>query len=76
MGAALFLVIEERPDGVFLYRYNAQGVCVGDTWHMSVDDAKNQASYEYECLVQYWTDVPSEVEDAVDFGLNWIRANG
>jgi len=69
LGPPLLLVIEEKPDGVFLYRYDARGGCVGDTWHMNIDDAKHQAAYEYEDLVQEWQDVPPEVENIIDFGL-------
>ena len=34
---ACFLVIEEKPDGVLLYRFGVRGDCVGDTWHMTID---------------------------------------
>lgn len=70
LGRARFLVIEENPDGIFLYRYGVHGECVGDTWHMNVDDAKHQALYEYGDSVEEWADVPAEVEDVVVFGLN------
>jgi hypothetical protein len=73
MGPALFLVIDVKPDGVFLYRYGAKGECVGDTWHMNIDDAKHQAAYEYEGLIQDWQDVPSQVEDVAAFGLGLVR---
>ncbi len=33
-GSAAFLVIEAMKDGVFLFRYDRSGECVGDTWHM------------------------------------------
>ena len=69
MGPALFLVIKEEKSGIFLYRYSANGNCVGDTWHMSVDEAKDQAAYEYEGLVGKWSNVPPEVDDVVSFGL-------
>ena len=69
LGGASFLVIEENPDGVFLYRYSRGGDCVGDTWHMNVDDAKHQASYEYGESIKGWTSTSPEVEDAVAFGL-------
>jgi hypothetical protein len=69
MGPALFLVIKEEQSGIFLYRYSASGDCVGDTWHMSVDEAKDQAAYEYEGLVGEWSSVPPEVDDVVSFGL-------
>ena len=42
LSPALFLVIEEKPDGIFLYRYGIGGVFAGDTWHKSIDDAKHQ----------------------------------
>ncbi|MGA3010880.1 MAG: hypothetical protein ABSD72_11530 [Terracidiphilus sp.] len=69
MGTAHLLVIEECPDGIFLYRYGTHGEFAGDTWHMNVDDAKHQASFEYGDLVQEWIDVPADVEDVVTFGL-------
>jgi hypothetical protein len=67
MGRALFLTIEQQPDGVFLYRFDAQGECVGDIWHANIDDAEQQASYEFGDLVQAWADVPPEAEDVVAF---------
>lgn len=74
LGGAHFLVIEENPDGTFLYRYGIGGKCVGDTWHMNVDDAKHQASYEFGESVQEWADVPPEVEDVVAFGLSRLAS--
>src|ERR1700690_1810577 len=65
MGPAQLLVIEEKPDGVFLYRYSAKGKCVGDTWHIDIDDAKYQAIYEYRDFTPDWQEVPPEVEGAV-----------
>jgi hypothetical protein len=73
MGPARFLVIEERPDGVFLNRFDATGECVGDTWHMSIDDAKNQADYEYRGDVLNWQDVPQAIEDVAAFGMACAR---
>jgi hypothetical protein len=72
LGCARFLVIEENPDGIFLYRYGAHGECVGDTWHMNVDDAKHQASFEYGDGLKEWTEVPPEVEDVAVFGLDRV----
>lgn len=74
LGNACFLVIEEKPDGIFLYRYEAKGECVGDTWHMSVDDAKHQAVYEYGDEVKAWIDIPPEVGDVVAFGMNRLAS--
>jgi hypothetical protein len=73
LGMPSFVIIEENPDGVFLYRYDAQGVCVGDTWHGDVEDAKHQALYEYADALRGWNEVPPEVSDTVDFGLRQIN---
>src|SRR5438876_12133363 len=35
------VLIEERPDGVFLFRFSADGEDAGDTWHRTVDAAKD-----------------------------------
>lgn len=40
--------IASRDDGVSLFRYDATGECVADTWHESMDDALRQAKFEYE----------------------------
>ena len=40
---ARFLVIEETPEGFFLYRFDKNGQCVGDTWHANQEEAKEQA---------------------------------
>jgi hypothetical protein len=73
MPSALLLVIDNKPDGVFLYRFDAKGECVGDTWHMSIEDAKHQATYEYEGLVTNWQDVPDAIEDVAEYGLARAR---
>jgi hypothetical protein len=69
MGRASFVVVEPSLDGVFLYRYGRDGNCVGESWHMNVEDAKDQANYEYEGQMAECTKVPPEVEDVVAFGL-------
>lgn len=76
MGQAYFLVIEEHEDGIFLYRYDAEGECVGDTWHTSVDEAKQQAVYEYEDLVGEWMAVPDDAGDVVKFGVARVKEAG
>jgi hypothetical protein len=62
IGPAYSLVIKEMPDGVFLYRFDSKGECVGDTWHMNLDDANHQASYEFEGVVLNWKEQP-QAED-------------
>jgi hypothetical protein len=72
LSAAAFLLIEERADGIFLFRYDRRGQCVGDTWHASPQDAKDQALYEYPGRVISWEEVPTTVGDAIRFGLEEI----
>ena len=67
---AALVVLGQEKDGVFLTRYTANGKEVGDTWHMTVEDAKHQAQYEYGDLLTNWIEVPADIEDAVSFGLN------
>lgn len=57
------LTIIERPDGVFLDRFDEHGESVGDTWHMSIADAKVQAATEYPGMVGEWVNVSDEVHD-------------
>jgi hypothetical protein len=63
------LVIEEKPDGFFLFRLVADGSVAGDTWHMSLDDAKQQAEYEYGEGLGEWKHIPEDVADIVDFAI-------
>jgi hypothetical protein len=70
---ARVLVIEERGGQLFLLRYDQLGSDVGDTWHESLQDAQEQAKFEYGPLLTEWTDVPREVADAADYMLRQSR---
>lgn len=52
--SAVSVAIEENLDGIFLFRFSADGQVVGDTWHMSVEEAKEQAIYEFGDLLGEW----------------------
>jgi hypothetical protein len=60
MPAADLLVIEERPEGVFLFRYTSDGEFGGDTWHLSVAEARDQAAHEYGDRVGTWQALEGE----------------
>ena len=75
LAPASFLVIEETHDGIFLYRFDAEGKCAGDTWHSNIGDARHQASYEFGDAAQVWKVILEEVGDAVTFGLEQIASN-
>jgi hypothetical protein len=67
MPPACFLAIEKKDDGIFLYRYAQHDRCAGDTWHRTVDDAKAQATYEFNDLLSTWVQVPGGVADLMAF---------
>ena len=64
---ARILLLEERPDGVFLFRYTSNRSYAGDTWHASVEQAQAQAAYEYADHLGVWQPVPDDVKDALTF---------
>lgn len=66
------LVIETKPDGIFLFRFTEDGKCVGDTWHMNLEEAQSQAEAEYGTHLSKWNDVPDAVEDPVSYSLKTI----
>ncbi len=69
MPPARLLVITTKPDGVFLERFAFDGEFAGDTWHRSVEEAKQQADSEFGPRLGEWRSVPQDVEDPVRFGL-------
>jgi hypothetical protein len=62
------LAIERNKSGIFLYRYLRDGTCVGDTWHMSTEEAMDQAKYEFGEALGTWREVPPGV-DPLSFAL-------
>lgn len=64
---AAVLVIEASEDGVLLLRYAASGRFAGDTWHPTVDEAKEQATYEFGGGALAWKEIPADVNDVVAF---------
>jgi hypothetical protein len=68
------LVIEESAADAMLFRYAPDGTFAGDTWHETVEDAKDQAAFEYDALVSGWERIP-EGEDATSYALARARAN-
>jgi hypothetical protein len=55
--------------GAMLYRYTADGVFGGDTWHESVKDALDQATFEYGAAIVGWHEIPPTVADATEYAL-------
>ena len=64
------LLLEARDDGVFLERFAADGTEINDTWHVSVEDAKEQADFEFGYLLGDWREVPRHINDVASFLRN------
>jgi hypothetical protein len=47
----------QDASGYFLYRLDRTGVCVADTWHATIEEAKRQASHEFEITAEDWAPV-------------------
>lgn len=66
----LLLVAGADPDAM-IFRYTAFGELGGDSWHLSVADAKEQADAEYGEALMPWEPVPDEVTDAHAYAINF-----
>ena len=49
------LRIIQEAAGFFLLRLDENGVCIADTWHSTLDEAKAQARFEYDVGSDDWT---------------------
>lgn len=49
-----FVVIAEQEGAYLLLRYTEDGDCVADAWHLSLEEAKQQAEHEYEIREGDW----------------------
>lgn len=68
-------MVSTRPDGIFLERFDETGADAGDSWHQSIEEAKEQAREEYGESIRMWTPVPDGEEDPVAFGLRLADAD-
>lgn len=73
----LLLIAGADPDAM-LFRYTAFGEIAGDSWHLTVSDAQEQATEEYGEALLPWEEVPDEVGDAHAYAIGCAaeRLNG
>jgi hypothetical protein len=69
MARAAILSIEVEDDGVFLYRFAADGAFAGDTWHQTIEEAQEQATFEFGHAISDWVAIPPDEKDVVAFAL-------
>lgn len=48
------LEIRRTNEGVFLYRMDEAGIRIGDSWHLSVDEAKARARFDFGVQDDDW----------------------
>ena len=71
--ADVVLVVADTGAGAMLFRYTAHGEFGGDTWHATVDDAREQAVYEYGESLGEWVEVGDDVQDAHVFAVKYAH---
>ena len=69
--ADVVLLVADEEAGAMLFRYTAHGDFGGDTWHATVEEAREQAAYEYGEALLPWIEVPSDVTDAHTFATRY-----
>jgi hypothetical protein len=69
------VIIDVASDGTYLFRFDADGNAFGDTWHLSVDDAREQAAFEFEGLLGEWEPIPHEASDLRAFARDTMGRN-
>lgn len=52
---AAFVEIKANESGFLLLRFDADGQFSGDTWHQSLEEAKEQARFEFGIIESDWT---------------------
>jgi hypothetical protein len=50
--------ISEEDDAFYLFYFSADGSCLTDTWHQTVDAAKSQAEFEFRIAANEWQPIP------------------
>lgn len=76
----VILLIDDADPGAMLFRYTAHGEFAGDTWHPSVDAAREHAIYDYSDALGEWIDVPDDVANphayAVQYAAERLNSRG
>ena len=67
----VILLVGNDDPGAMLFRYTAHGELAGDTWHPSVEDAREHAIYDYSDALGEWIDVPEDVDDAHAYAVQY-----
>jgi len=69
--ADVILLVAGGDPGAMLFRYTVAGEFGGDTWHPTLENAREQVAYEYEDAIGEWVDVPADVDDAHAYAIRY-----
>lgn len=69
----VLLIVDREPGATMLFRYTAHGEFSGDTLHTSLEEALEQASFEYEDALGEWIEVPNDIVDAHVFAITYAH---
>ena len=47
--------ISEVDGAYYLFHLDAEGVCFADTWHQTLEEAKQQAAFEFGIEAKEWS---------------------
>src|SRR5512146_638085 len=68
-----FLFVENIDEEAMIYRFTKDGKDGGDTWHETLEHAREQIASEYPGVVGDWIEIPPEVTDCVEFGMKLVQ---
>jgi hypothetical protein len=72
------VLIEVRPDGIFLARFTASGESGSgyDEVFRTISDAQQRAALDYEEALGDWHSIPPDEPDALKYALRTLNAKG
>jgi hypothetical protein len=65
--ASILVLAEDMGGSIFLYRFAKDGAFAGDTWHPDIQEAMEQAAFEYNGAVGDWRAVPQSFATIEEF---------
>jgi len=51
--------VVDQEGAIYLLRLDKEGQCIADTWHQTIEEAKAQASFEFNVNDCDWQEVES-----------------
>ena len=73
MPVADVVYLELQDPSAMLFRFTVSGEFCGDTWHESLQDAYEQATFEFGDALGVWQDVPEHASDGREFAVEYAN---